>query len=161
MAEERAQILETVSMDLLSIPPLVSRSLRKRVARAPLGQAETHMTPHHFEIMRLLEEEGSLSASEIGDRLQLAKAQMTKLIDRLVASGIVERTCDPADRRVYDIRLTEQSRAILEEHRKKVVQAMQDIISRLSDRELENVSNSLRSLRDLLVNSSCETQTRL
>ncbi len=148
-------------MDLLSIPPLVFRSLRKRVARAPLGEAERNMTSHHFEIMRLLEEEGCLSASEIGDRLQLAKAQMTKLIDRLVASGIAERTCDPEDRRVYEIRLTEQSRVILEEHRKKAIEAMQDIICRLSDRELENISNSLRSLRDLLVRSTCDNQTRL
>ena len=113
-----------------------------------------NITPHHFEILRLLSEEGSLHASEIGERLQIAKAQMTKLIDRLVILNIVERKMDPADRRTFNITLTAESRAILEQHERRAARAVQEIMSGLSDEELENLSLSLRHLRDVLVESA-------
>ncbi len=153
-ASSRTEILERVSADLLSIPPLVFRALRRKIARTTLFEADINLTPHHFEILRLLSEEGTLHASEIGERLQIAKAQMTKLIDRLVVLNIVERKMDPSDRRTYNITLTDQSRAILDEHERRATKAIQDIMSRLSDNELENLSLSLRGLRDLLLQSA-------
>lgn len=150
----RTEILEKVSADLLSIPPLVFRALRRKIARTTLSEADMDITPHHFEILRLLSEEGTLHASEIGERLQIAKAQMTKLIDRLVVLNIVERKMDPSDRRTYNITLPDQSRAILDEHERRATRAIQDIMARLSDSELENLSHSLRGLRDLLLQSA-------
>lgn len=150
----RAEILEKVSMDLLSIPQLVFRSVRRRITRTTLSEVDMNITPHHFEIVRVLEEEGTLHASEIGERLQIARAQMTKLIDRLVSLNIVERKMDLSDRRTYNIRLTAESRAILRRHHRKVVRAVQEVMSSLSDEELENLSHSLRRLRDVLLESA-------
>src|SRR3989337_3399048 len=129
----RNDILEKVSMDLLSISPLIFRAIRTKITKTTLSELDMNITPHHFEIVRLLEEEGTLHASEIGERLQIAKAQMTNLIDRLVALKMVERKMDTADRRTYDITLTAGAREILEEHKYKVVTAVQEIVSSLSD----------------------------
>ena len=53
---------------------------------------------------------------------------MTKLIDKLGALNIVERKMDIADRRTYNITLTAEARAVLEEHKHKVVRAVQKIM---------------------------------
>jgi DNA-binding MarR family transcriptional regulator len=154
MTRLRRAILERVSMDLMSIPPLVFRAVRKRITRTTLVEMDINITPHHFEIIRLLEEEGTLHPSDIGDRLQIAKAQMTKLIDRLVALNIVRCDIDQTDRRAHDIALTATARAMLRRHKKKTISAVREIMSSLSDEELENLSSCLRRLRDVLLTNA-------
>jgi DNA-binding MarR family transcriptional regulator len=159
MTPTRDQILETVSNNLLSVPPLVFRAVHKRLA-STLSEADMSITPHHFEILRLLEEEGTMHVSEIGERLRIARAQMTKLIDRLVTLGMVERTVHPSDRRTYDIRLSVTSKAVMAEKNRRALQAVQEIVSSLSDADLETVSGSLRNLRDILTKISSPDQER-
>ena len=144
----RNEILTVVSRDLLSISPLISRSIRRKLAAVNL---ELNITPLHFEIMRLLEDEGTLHVSEIGEKLQIAKAQMTKLIDKLVILNFVERTADITDRRTLNITLTDQGFTLLRETKNRIMNAVQEIVSSLSDEDLENLSLSLRTLRDMLL----------
>lgn len=152
----RSDILEKVSIDLLSIPPLIFRAVREKITRTTLSEVDTDITPHHFEIMRLLAEEGTLHVSEIGERLHIAKAQMTKLIDKLVALNLVERKMDIADRRIYNITLTAEAKAASKEHKRKLVKAARGILSSLTDEELQNLSVSLRNLRDILLKSTAD-----
>lgn len=145
----QTDIRERIAIDLLTILPLIFRRIRRKLTRTTLTDIEVNITPHHFEIMRLLEEEGTLYLAEIGERLQIAKAQMTKLIDKLVDLNIVARKTDTADRRTINIALTGQGRTILEEHKNSVISAIRETISRLSDKELEDLSTSLRTLQDI------------
>ena len=103
-------IRERSAVDLLTIPPLIFRGIRRKLIKTTLADIDVNITPHHFEIIRLLEEEGTLHATEIGERLQIAKAQMTKLIDKLADLNIVARKTDRADRRTINITLTGQGR---------------------------------------------------
>jgi DNA-binding MarR family transcriptional regulator len=152
----RADIVEKVSMDLLSIPPLVFRAVRNRITKTILSDPDLDITPHQFEILGLLAEEGTMHSSEIGERLQIGKAQMTQLINRLVVLKVVERTMNESDRRTYNIHITADAARLLEEHKRKVVMAVKGIMSSLSDQELENLSVSLRSLRDTLLRSTTD-----
>jgi DNA-binding MarR family transcriptional regulator len=146
----RSDILEGVAVDLLSIPPLIFRGIQRRLIKTTLADIDVNITPHHFEIMILLKQEGTLHVAEIGERLQIAKAQMTQLIDRLVNFNMVERKMDIADRRTINIILTEQGRRFLEERRNNIMSAIRETLSRLTDEELEDLSDSLRKLRDIL-----------
>jgi DNA-binding MarR family transcriptional regulator len=53
--------------------------------------------------------------------------------------------------RIVNITLSQQGKIILTEHKKKVKAAIQETMSYLSDEELDDVSNSLRKLRDILI----------
>jgi DNA-binding MarR family transcriptional regulator len=143
------EILSRVSEDLLSISPLIFRTIRSKVAKTAISNLD--ITPLHFEIMVLLEEKGTLHVSEIGDRLQIAKAQMTRLIDKLVELNIAERKMNPTDRRTIDISLTGPARVILKENKAAIMQAVQNILVALSDEDLENLSDSLRHVRTVLL----------
>jgi DNA-binding MarR family transcriptional regulator len=155
-----SDILEKVSMDLLSIPPLIFRAIRTKITKTTLSEIDINITPHHFEIIKLLEEEGTLHASEIGERLQIAKAQMTKLIDRLVELNMIERKMAAADRRTYNITLTDGAREVLETHKSKVMNAVQEIVSNLTDEELDDLSHSLRKLRNILSRNTADSVSR-
>jgi DNA-binding MarR family transcriptional regulator len=96
-------------------------------------------------------EEGTMHPAEIGQRLEIARAQMTKLIDRLVELDIVERVGDESDRRATNIALTPQGISLLEEHKQIIENAVSEAMSALTDEELEELFGSLRKLRDILI----------
>lgn len=100
--------------------------------------------------MKVLKEEGTLHVAEIGEKLQIAKAQMTHLIDKLVGLNLVERQMNSADRRTLNIALTDKGRTLLEEHENCLVTTVRENMSSLTDKELETLSASLRNLRDTL-----------
>ncbi|WP_280424007.1 MarR family winged helix-turn-helix transcriptional regulator [Nocardia carnea] len=62
-----------------------------------------------FDVLATLRRAGdpyTLTPSQLSAALLLTRAGMTNRIDRLVASGLVERTLDPNDRRSFHVRLT-------------------------------------------------------
>ena len=99
----------------------------------------------------MLKEEGTLHVAEIGERLQIAKAQMTHLIDKLVDINMVARNMDTADRRTINITLTDKGKAFLEVHENNIVNAVREHLADLKEEDLESLSLSLRNLRDTLL----------
>jgi DNA-binding MarR family transcriptional regulator len=146
----RSEIPDKVALELLSIPPLIFRLLRRKLIKTSVADIDMDIKIIHIEIMHLLREAGRLHVAEIGDKLQIAKAQMTHLIDKLVALGLVERQMDATDRRTLNIDLTERGKAMLKEHENCMVNAVRENMSSLTEAELVTLSSSLRNLRDTL-----------
>jgi len=140
-----------VAVDLLSIPPLVFRIIRSKLINISLADIDIDIKLPHIEIMTVLKEEGTLHPAEIGGKLQIAKAQMTHLVDKLVDLQLVERSFGETDRRTINITLTDNGRSFLEKHEEIIFNAVGEYISDLKESELETLSTSLRNLRDILL----------
>jgi DNA-binding MarR family transcriptional regulator len=148
--EIRGENLGKVAIDLLSVPSLVNRIIRKKLLMVTLADSQADLKLLHFEIMHVLKIEGTMHPSKIGEKLMIAKAQMTHLIDKLVDVGFVKRELDSIDRRTFNITMTEKGLKVLDEQDNLVVSAVSDVMTELSEKELESLSKSLRSLRDIL-----------
>ncbi len=146
----RGEIKGQVALDLLSIPPLVFRLVRRKVVKVTLADTDLDIKTLHFEIMHLLKDEGMSHPAKIGEKLAVAKAQMTHLTDKLVDFGFIKREEGADDRRTVNLSLTEKGRKILEEQDNLVINAVKDNLASLSDEEVETLSKSLRNLRDIL-----------
>jgi DNA-binding MarR family transcriptional regulator len=142
-------ILNRVTEDLFSTMPLIGRSIHKKLLRTALTSFKVDIAPPHFEIMKLLEEAGTLHCAEIGERLQIARPQMTHLIDHLVELDIVERQPGTEDRRMINIMLTDKGKRIIKEHDSDIRNATKEMLACLTDEELESLSVSLRKLREI------------
>jgi len=147
----KTEMLDSIAEDLFTIPPLIGRSIRRKLLRTALAHIREDISPPHFEIMKTLEEAGTLHVTEIGERLQIPRPQMTHLIDKLVNLDMVERQADVRDRRIINIALTSKSKALLKKHKKIVESAIKETLSSLTDKDLEELSTSLRKLRDILI----------
>src|SRR5690349_3134100 len=67
-----------------------------------------------FSIMRACGPEGpGLKVSELSNLLHVSAPTMTQQVNSLVASGFVDKSADPADRRAVRITLTEQGAAVV------------------------------------------------
>jgi len=146
----KPEMLDSIAGDLFTIPPLIGRSVRRKLLRVVMAHIQEDLSPPHFEIMKTLEEVGTLHVTEIGERLQIPRPQMTHLIDKLVALDMVERRPDSKDRRIINIALTSKGRTLLKKHRRMIEDAIKKSLTSLTDEELEELSTSLRKLRQIL-----------
>jgi DNA-binding MarR family transcriptional regulator len=80
------------------------------------SRLEAALEPHGLSLPKLkvlthlLEARRSLALSEIAERLECVRSNVTQLIDRLEGEGLVRRLYDPADRRTVRAELTDAGR---------------------------------------------------
>lgn len=70
-----------------------------------------------FDVLAALRRSGApytMTPSELSAVLMTSRAGMTSRLDRLEAAGLVERKLDPADRRSFQIVLTEKGREVID-----------------------------------------------
>lgn len=72
------------------------------------------ITATQLNVLKLLQEIGALSSSELSRRLAAQNSTVTGIVDRMAAAGLVQREQSADDRRVWKIKLTERGREIAE-----------------------------------------------
>ncbi len=97
----------------------------------------------------MLEEGGTLHVTQIGEKLQIPRPRMTQLIDKLVDMDMVERERNDVDRRTVNVMLTAEGKKFLKQHNKMIKKSMKTTLSCLNSNELEDLSVSLRKLKDI------------
>jgi DNA-binding MarR family transcriptional regulator len=82
----------------------------RRLARA---QCESlGVTATQLNVLKLLEELGDLSLSELSRRIAAQNSTVTGIVDRMEEARLVLRERDTVDRRVWRIRATERGKKI-------------------------------------------------
>jgi DNA-binding MarR family transcriptional regulator len=71
------------------------------------------ITPSQAEVLRLLQQHGTLSLNGLGQLLVCESGtNPSRLVDRVVAAGLVERRTDAEDRRYLQLSLTPEGRRV-------------------------------------------------
>ncbi|MCW2717912.1 MarR family transcriptional regulator [Pseudonocardia sp.] len=92
---------------------------------------------------------GRLSAGELSQQIALTSGGVTRLVDRLVAAGHVERRTSPTDRRSQLVVLTAGGRDALEHACAVHVRGLDEhVFSRLDDRDVTDLARVLDALRE-------------
>ena len=139
-------IVDSIIEDLFQLIPLIKKKYLKIEHENAISRGISH---HSMAIMGMLEHEGMLPVSEIGKRLLISKPQMTHLIDNLIHHGIVERIPDALDRRIINIKLTSRGKIRLAQEKDIIRRSIRKKLSCLEDKELEELSISMRRVRDI------------
>lgn len=90
----------------------------------------------------------SLPCGEIGGRLVTRVPDVTRLIDRLVSAGLVDRIRGEADRRVVLARITAQGLALLRRLDRPVLTLHSQTLGHLSRAELKQLNTLLEKARE-------------
>jgi len=85
----------------------------------------------------------SVSPHDVARHLRISTASTTKLLDRLTASGHVERRPHPHDRRARVVLLTQESREAFYRHFGERLRAMRGVAQGYSEEELAVISRFL------------------
>ncbi|WP_037909198.1 MarR family winged helix-turn-helix transcriptional regulator [Actinacidiphila yeochonensis] len=89
---------------------LTASRLLVAVSTRSLAEVAATLTLPQFRMLVALYTRGSLNLSQLADELDVQPSTALRMIDRLVAAGMVARGSEPADRRASVIALTERGR---------------------------------------------------
>lgn len=138
-----------VWLRMLSTTKLVSQEIRRRL------RAEFGATLPQFDLLAQLDREPEgLRLGEISKRTMVTNGNITGLVERLEADGLVSRETPGDDRRVTVARLTDEGRRVFAEmaavHETWVRELMADIDQAALSVLANNVDQLHRSVRNHL-----------
>ena len=113
---------------------------------------EIGLSAPQCDVLTTLTEEEGISQQALAKRLYVTKGNISGLLDRLETAGMVERRSTAADRRQYEIHLTDSGRetalrAIAIQHA-----FVRRTFGRMSQDDLQSFERLLVGLRDILRN---------
>lgn len=89
---------------------------------------------------------GPISLTELAKAEGVTAPTMTRLVQALVKSGLVEKSVNETDNRVVQLRPTEAGRRTLDLARAQRLAAMRELLDRLSPEEAAVVERAVRTL---------------
>ena len=90
------------------------RATRAVVARVEPALAAEGLTPTQLGVLEAVLHKGPLTQRELGRKVLTSAGNMTDVLDKLQARGLVRRVRDPADRRALRVELTAAGRTLIE-----------------------------------------------
>lgn len=118
------------------------------------GEMADALGPHgvttaQYNVLRILRgcHPGHYTCSEIGERLLDRTPDVTRLLVRLEARGLIERRRAEHDRRVVEVQITDDGLDVLKNLDGPVQRTIDSIGEHLSDDQLEGLSDLLETLR--------------
>lgn len=110
--------------------------------------AEEDITMQQFNILRILRgsDPKPLSTLTIRDRMLDKMSDTSRIVDRMVIKGYVEKRVCASDKRLVDVNITREGKKLLQRIDAKDA-AMTGIMSNLKDDELKKLSQLLDKLR--------------
>jgi DNA-binding MarR family transcriptional regulator len=108
----------------------------------PLG-----VTRSQWWVLAYLSRHDGMIQSDLADMLELGKAALGGLVDRLESSGLVERRPDDIDRRVKRVYLTSKGTHIIKEMRVKGDEMNEVILQGLSLEQRKALTTMLQSVK--------------
>lgn len=109
-----------------------SRTLRRRFEQKA---QDYNLTSAQWRAIVEISRQEGMTQVALAQRLEIEPMTVCRLVDRMEAAGFVSREPDPADKRAKLVRLTEQSRGILDKMRKIALLVYEEAFDGFSDEE--------------------------
>ena len=112
-----------------------------------------------YSVLRLLQiaSQRRLAPSILAEKIVCTTGAMTKIVDRLQRSGLVERGPDPTDRRGVLVEITALGQRTADDGARTYRAGRERVLARLGEREAEHIQNSLHRLLEVLENDRSES----
>ena len=125
----------------------VARLLR---TYADYKAAQFGITRAQWAVLVRLERSEGLNQSELADMLDLQPITLTRLLDKLCDSGLIERRPDPGDRRAKRLFLTPAARPLLERLAELGEETMTSTLAGVEREGIEQIVSQLALVKENL-----------
>lgn len=112
----------------------------------PYGLTDATWLP----LLQLSRASAPMRQKDLAEALFLDSSSVVRLLDALQANGFIERREHPEDRRVKTILLTEAAQEVLKKVNQIASEVRQQVLSGLTDEELEVASRVMRNISTAL-----------
>ena len=108
-----------------------------------------------FGTLEALYHKGALTVQQIIDKVLIANSSMTYVLDNLTKRGLITRTKDPLDKRIFKVELTPEGKAFMDQIYPQHEANMKTVLSILSKEEQQSLQSLLKILGLSAKNFKC------
>ncbi len=153
MITQNMTTIDKIIENLISIHPLLTKNLNRSI------RSKTSLNPGSLFVLGILNKNEMLSMSEIGCRLSMPKPHVTAHIDKLISEEMVERVFDPNDRRIINVKLTENGKKSFQQIKEVISTEMRQNLNKLDNTRLEELLDAAIRVRTILSEIMTENST--
>jgi len=145
-SEGVARMREPAAPDQGSLLWLLVQTGRHAENAAEAALAEHGLRYDLWAVIGLLRARGTCAMAEIADEVVLPPPSVTRVVDKLIADGLVHRLSDPADRRRVLARLTRRGEQLHDLVLPAVRSATDSLMSSVEQSQRDRLVQALRAV---------------
>src|SRR5687768_18386767 len=126
------------------------RTIITPLARQLREHANDGLTPTLLSAIGTIARKEPITLGDLANQERVSPPMVTKVVSSLEAQGLVQKTIDPSDRRVFRVSLTDAGRTWLEEARARRDQWLAHRLRTLSPDDISRLSDALPVIERLL-----------
>ncbi len=105
------------------------------------------MTRAQWAVLAKVERNEGQKQAELADAMEMAPISLTRLIDKLCDSGLIERRNDDTDRRIKRLYLTEAARPLMAKLAVLRTDLMQVAFDRMTEQDMHQLVDYLETIK--------------
>lgn len=138
---------------MTSLPYLLSDSARLLRRAFDARVRALGMTSPQARLLLILSVNEGENQGFYAERLEVEPISLTRMIDRMEESELIERRRDPADRRAWRLHLTDRSRQVIDEARLCLADLEDEMLAGIAASQREALADILETIRVNLSNA--------
>lgn len=120
-----------------------------RLSRRLRQESTTGLSPSQTSALSAVFNHGPLTLGRLAEHEGVAPPSITKVVDKLEADGLVQRTTDPDDKRVTNVAVTDAGRDLVGEIRRRTTTWLAARVLELSSDERARLAGAIDVLEHL------------
>jgi len=144
MAEPQPE--RSIGFLIADVARLLTRNFDRKAQKFELSRAQ-------WQVLAWLKRNEGISQTGLADILEMSPMTLMRHVDKLEATGLVERRAHPADRRIYQLYLGREAHPMLDRLWKLGSQTREEALGGLPKAEEEALLSALSRMRQNLIDA--------
>jgi len=141
--------MQTKAPDALELPARLRLAIA-RMARRLRQEAGDELSPSSMAALATIERRGPLTPSELAGFEGIKRPTATRVLQRLLEAGLIERTADPTDGRSAVVSVTKEGGSLLKKLRSRKNAYLAQRLRELPDDDVKALERAAGVLERLL-----------
>ncbi|HWE91920.1 MAG TPA: MarR family transcriptional regulator [Pseudonocardiaceae bacterium] len=118
------------------------------VSARSIATVEESITLPQFRLLVVLSTQGSIKLIQVAEQLGVAPSTATRMIDRLISAGLVDREINPHSRREVVLSLSPGGRAVVRQVTQRRRRDIARIVARMPERQRQGLVDALEAFTE-------------
>jgi DNA-binding MarR family transcriptional regulator len=127
------ELAESRDVDAVTDAVLTASRLLVAVSARSIAAVDEAITLAQFRLLVILQSVGAVKHAALADQLGVNPSTASRMVDRLVAAGMVERQTNPASRREIVIELTAEGQRVVRQVTARRRKEIAKIVARMPE----------------------------
>jgi len=141
---------EEAARELLETVPIVTREIRFEMR----SQRLAGLTVPQFRALAFIDRNSGSSLLEVANHMGLTPPSTSRLVDGLIARGMITREDHPADRRRLKLTVTHCGQEILETSRRSTLACLAKRLSSINASDRETIVKAMKVLQPMFTSDA-------